>query len=98
MESLTIEDFKPLTGTKFHIAAPERDVELVLERVAAVMESERARLPRQPFSLYFLGPGDRMLPQMIYEMRHDAFRELLPMFIVPIGRTKDGFQYEAVFT
>jgi hypothetical protein len=73
-------------------------IELQLEKVGAVMESERARLKRQPFSLFFLGPPDRVMPQKIYELRHSAFPEALAIFLVPIGRTKAGVQYEAVFT
>jgi hypothetical protein len=96
LESLTIDDFKPHVGSSFRLTEPAAD--LVLERVGALMESERARLKRQPFSLFFVGPPDRIMPQKIYELRHSAFSEPLNIFLVPVGRTKEGVQYEAVFT
>ena len=96
LESLTIEDFRPHVGSSFKVQDPP--TELQLERVAAVMESEHARLQRTAFSLYFRGPVEPHLPQRIYDLRHDAFPESLGIFLVPIGRTSEGFQYEAVFT
>ena len=83
-------------GSSFLVSDPP--AALKLERVAAVMTSEAARLKRMPFSLYFLGPADRVLEQRIYDLRHNAFGEPLGIFLVPIGRTTEGFQYEAVFT
>ena len=96
LDKLTIDDFKPHVGSSFRVSDPP--AELTLERVAAVMASESARLKRQPFSLYFLGPADPTLTQRIYDVRHDAFPESLGIFLVPIGRTSAGIQYEAVFT
>lgn len=96
LESLTIDDFRPHVGSAFHVSDPS--IELHLEQVAAVMESERARLKRTPFSLFFRGPVEPLLPQKIYELRHSAFGEPLSMFLVPIGRIREGIQYEAVFT
>src|SRR5687767_886877 len=80
LDTLTIDDFKPHVGTSFLISDPP--AELKLERVAAVMESEAARLKRTPFSLYFLGPADGILEQRIYNLRHTAFVEPLGIFLV----------------
>jgi uncharacterized protein DUF6916 len=96
LESLTIDDFHPHVGSAFQVADPS--IELRLEQVAAVMESERARRKRTPFSLFFRGPTEPLLPQKIYELRHSAFPEPLGIFLVPVGRTREGIQYEAVFT
>ena len=46
----------------------------------------------------FAGPPEPFLPQATYPMHHEAIEGALPIFIVPIARVKDGFQYEAVFT
>lgn len=73
-------------------------MDLRLERVAAVMESGDARLQRQPFSLYFLGPLQPLLTQKIFRLHHPSFAGPLDIFIVPVGRTSEGIQYEAVFT
>jgi hypothetical protein len=96
LESLTIDDFKPHVGSSFRVTEPA--VELRLERVAAVMESERARLKRQAFSLYFRGPAEPLMPQRIYRLNHKSFSEPLEIFLVPVGRTSEGVEYEAVFT
>lgn len=96
LETLKVDDFEPLTGQTFHLG--ELEIELRLERVARVMESERARLNRQPFSLYFRGPLEPPLPQRIYPLEHPNFAEPLEIFLVPVGRNDDGFEYEAVFS
>jgi hypothetical protein len=96
MDEITIDTFMPLAGSDFEVEQP--GVVLRLERVAAVMESERAKLRSTPFSLFFRGPAKPHLPQHTYTFRHPAFSEPLQIFIVPVGRNNEGFDYEAVFT
>lgn len=96
LETLTVDDFKPLEGQVFRVE--EYSLDLQLERVMPVMESERARLQRQPFSLIFRGSGERMLGQRIYALAHPHFPEPLEIFLVPVGRYQEGFEYEAVFS
>lgn len=99
LEQLTFEKMQELRGTSFWVY-PERDhkVQLRLVEVARVMESEAARLPRTPFSAYFLGPPSYALKQGTFPMTHDRFPEPFFLFIVPVERTPDGLLYEAVFT
>lgn len=98
LESLTIESFTALIGTSFWAEFPNgARVELRLDRAAKVMESEAARLPRHPFSLFFLGPKSHLLPQHIYRLTHAAL-EPMEIFLVPVGEEPDGYRYEAVFT
>lgn len=89
---------KQLMGTVFKAETGERVVDLTLVDARKVMESAAARLPRNPFSLYFSGPGDAFLPQATYRLRHQAFGEPLDIFLVPVEGRADGFVYEAVFT
>ncbi len=96
LEMLTIDDFRPHVGSIFAVAEPP--AELRLERVAGVMESERAQLARQAFSLFFRGPAAPVLPQRIYAVRHPAIEGELGIFLVPVGRDATGVEYEAVFT
>ena len=96
LDRLTVEDFKPLEGSSFRV--DELSIHLVLESVRTTMESERARLKRQPFSLTFRGPVESPLTQKIYSLTHDALGESLPIFLVPVGRNEKGFEYEAIFT
>lgn len=96
LDRLTIESFEPHVGSTFWLFDADRKVEFRLTSVARVMESEAARLKRNPFSLYFLGPI--LLEQRIYRLRHEAFADPLDIFLVPIGKEPNGFSYEAVFT
>ena len=96
LDQLTIETFQPLVGSSFWVHAEGRKIELRLTKAMKVMESEAARLPRNPFSLFFLAPV--LMQQQIYHITHDAFAEPLEIFLVPISREPNGYSYEAVFT
>ena len=98
LDQLTVESFEPLVGTSFWAEFPNGSkVELRLVRAAKVMESEAARLPRHPFSLYFIGPKSYRLPQRIYHLAHES-AEAMDIFLVPVGEDANTYQYEAVFT
>lgn len=98
LDQLTIETFEPHVGSSFWAEFPNgAKVELRLDRVGKVMESEMARLKRQPFSLFFTGPGTFLLKQATYRITHETV-EPMEIFIVPIGKTRETYEYEAVFT
>ncbi len=97
LDELTIETFEPHVGSSFWLHEGNHKVELRLERAAKVMESEAARLKRNPFSLFFLGPASIYLEQKIYRIKHDAFPEPLDIFLVPVAKDARGYTYEAVF-
>jgi hypothetical protein len=97
LEQLTAETFAPYTGSSFWVVFPNgHKVELRLRLAAKVMESEAARLPRHPFSLYFEGPKSFRLQQQIHHLTH---AELAPMdiLLVPVGEGAQFVEYEAVF-
>lgn len=98
LDQLTLETFEPHVGSSFYAEFPNgAKVELRLDQVGKVMESELARLQRQPFSLFFTGPKSFLLKQATYHITHPTV-EPMDIFIVPIGQTADTYQYEAVFT
>ena len=99
LEELTFENVHPLIGSSFHAAVPDRgDIELKITDVCKVMERVQSpRLKRQPFSIFLLGPTDVLLHQGTHPLRHDEMGELT-IFLVPISKREDGFEYEAVFT
>ena len=98
LDQVTAESFEPHVGSSFWVEFPNgHKVELRLTRAAKVMESEAARLPRHPFSLYFIGPVSFRLEQRIYHVTHPAL-EAMDIFLVPVGQDAQAFQYEAVFT
>lgn len=54
---------------------------------------------RESFSLLFRGPGEPVLAQSIYPLRHGELGDF-DLFLVPVGpdRKAGGMLYEAVFT
>lgn len=99
LDELTYEKAKELEGTSFWVY-PEQDhkVELRVLEVLKVMESEVARLKRNPFSIFMLGPDSYQIQQGAYTMTHDLFPEPFSMFITNVGQDPRGYLYEAVFT
>jgi hypothetical protein len=91
---------KQLVGQNFRVDIDGREpIDLTLVRAGKVMESEAARLKRDAFSLFFLGPQDAFLEQKSYAMHHETFGTDAPqIFLVPVGRDPKGYLYEAVFT
>ena len=103
LATLTYETAKALEGTEFKIELPDGTiVPMKLDEVLLYETRQRRRTRgpaprREPFSLYFVGPPQPILPQAIYTLRGETatFEKL---FIVPIGQDGAGAEYEAVFT
>jgi hypothetical protein len=99
-ETLEIDDFTPLVGTVFTIALSDGLLELSLESV----EAHGRRAPRpdmpgfrsRPFSLFFSGPLEPVLPQRTRDLAHPKLGTQ-PIFLVPIGPGAGRMRYEAVF-
>jgi len=100
LENLTFDQMKQCVGQNFRVELEGREpVDLLLVRAGKVMESEAARLKRDAFSLFFLGPPEPYLPQRTYPFHHEKFGgEAEGIFLVPVGKDPKGFLYEAVFT
>ncbi|HEU4686999.1 MAG TPA: hypothetical protein VFS23_01490 [Vicinamibacterales bacterium] len=100
LAALTYETAKELEGTTFVVELPDgKDMRIQLEEVLPYETRARRRgapPKRSPFSLYFVGPLDPVLPQAMYTLRseHVTFDKL---FIVPVGQHDEGTDYEAVF-
>lgn len=91
LESFRYETFRDRAGETF--AVPAAGVELVL---ASVEDKGEGGREGGAFSLYFHGPADPMLPQATHHVKHGELGEF-ELFLVPVGRTADGFEYEAAF-
>jgi hypothetical protein len=91
MKNLTLQDFDGRAGTTYQVDAADGVVPLTLEQV----ETLRGGVREDAFRLLFLGPAEPVLPQAIYPLRQDE--ETAEIFIVPIGRTASGVEYEAIF-
>ena len=101
LEKLTVDDFRPAVGQAFSLdAAGAGKLELTLVEARTI---EPGAPPtddtgrRTPFALDLRGPVDPILPQSIYRLEHPEVG-VLEIFIVPVGRTEAGADYEAIFT
>jgi hypothetical protein len=85
--------FAESLDTKFKLY-PETSDAIEVELVEL---TEGVSTPKQEqFALLFRGPLDHFLQQKIYRMEHEKLGEF-DLFLVPVGRDQNGFQYEAVF-
>jgi hypothetical protein len=97
--SLTEEEFSKHIKTKFRIKADtQQPVELLLEEVKSYGNNggSGSQPGMERFSVFFSGPNDCYLPQKVYSMEHDRMGPF-DIFLVPIGRDDQGYNYEAVF-
>ncbi len=92
-EIFTMDMFSGLEGSKFTMHYGDgQTAGLELVSVTDVGSS-----PRQiQFSLVFLGPLEAPINQGIYKLEHEQLGPL-ELFLVPIGRDRQGVQYEAIF-
>ena len=99
ISEFTYETIQPLVGTSFQLAAPDgRSFDLELIEVVKMLDKHiDTRFKRDTFSLHFVGPQDPYIPQATYSMTHETLGGPHSMFIVPIGKGKEGYMYEAVF-
>jgi hypothetical protein len=65
---------------------------LKLTRVIAHAKTDH----NEAFSVFFLGPLDRFMSQGTRRLHHTQLGEL-ELFLVPVAKTNDGFEYEAAF-
>ena len=95
LATLTYEKARDLVGRSYRVDAVQLTVTKVIR--AAEDRPRAAELKRDTFSIFFSGPGDVLLPQRMYDLvgEHESFPHL---FIVPVGRNSEGYEYEAVFT
>jgi hypothetical protein len=94
---LTPATFEPHVGTEFTIDVGGGTA------IQTLLDSVQRHPPRthgdrtEPFSLTFVGPRDKPLPQATYSLEHSELGSL-EIFLVPIGPNADGQpRYEAVF-
>jgi hypothetical protein len=95
IEELTKDAFSEHLNTTFVGKIGEETLDLELVEVSPVRKYEGQA--RDPFSLLFRGPSDRVLAQGTYALDHGKMGELA-LFLVPVGPGKDGdMRYESIF-
>ncbi|MCS7459127.1 hypothetical protein N0M98_03145 [Paenibacillus doosanensis] len=88
----SLADFQSVLYSRFQAESDSGPVELKLTEVEVKQASPQA----EQFSLLLKGPEAPFLPQQMYRMNHEQLGEL-DLFMVPVGKGKDGFLYEIVF-
>jgi hypothetical protein len=94
IETLTLSHFEPHVGEVFALAGSNAEIPLTLKSAKPLGTALR---DGGAFALNFAGPAAPLLQQSIYPLRHAALGTL-DLFIVPVGKDKDGIIYEAIFT
>jgi hypothetical protein len=95
---LTEQEFSQHVNTNFRVSDAPQPVELCLVEVKGYeINSEReSQQGMERFSVFFSGPSDCYLPQKTYSLDHEQMGAF-DIFLVPIGRNDEGYNYEAVF-
>ena len=94
LESMSLATFTELLHSDFRILTNSDGPAVVVKLAQAV---DLGSSPRQEqFSILFRGPLEQALGQGLYRMEHDRLGSF-DLFIVPVGRDAQGYQYEAIF-
>jgi len=95
MMNLTIELARSLRGSIFSVATadPQQPISLRLDDVC----ESSAQGQYVQFSLLFSGTLDTPLVQQTFLLSHPQL-EQLPVFLVPISKSEDSVQYQAIFS
>jgi len=95
--SLVFEDFKDRLGSEFVVSDGDVPaISLTLDEAELLPERYARPGVRPPFSLVFLAPDPRLLPQRLYHLTHEGLGEIT-IFLVPIGKDGRGVSYQALF-
>ena len=85
--------FAAALHTKFGLRqAINKPIELELVHVSELQSTPHQEI----FSILFRGPLEILLPQRTYQLEHEQMG-MLSLFIVPVGKDEQGYEYEAVF-
>lgn len=95
--TLTEEEFSKHVNTQYRVRLDaEQSLDLELSEVKGYMSKHHEQTGMERFSLYFDGPAEPFLPQLLYKFEHKQMGEF-EMFLVPIAKSDSGFRYESVF-
>ena len=92
-EQIAKEKFLSTVDSVFQMQDETQGVSLTLIRVQEGRSTDRI----EQFSLIFRGPKQPVLKQGTRHLVHPILGEL-DIFLVPVGATSDGADYEAAFT
>ena len=96
MNLLSSQDFARAAHQVFDVEIGEASLALTLIDVQVAAAARMTGLARAPFSLTFRSASQVVLPQKTYVLRN-AGMGALQIFLVPVGRDREGVLYQAVF-
>jgi hypothetical protein len=96
LAKLKIDDFAPHLNAAFEMQTPAGAVPLKLVHADGGSDAVKGGREGGSFSLEFLAPQGRWLPQGIYPVKHPTLGTL-EIFLVPSGALHDGHGYHATF-
>jgi hypothetical protein len=96
LATLKIEDFAPHLDAAFEMQTPAGAVPLKLVNADAEGKTVKGGRDGGSFSLQFVAPQGRWLPQGTYPVKHPTLGTI-EIFLVPSGAVQDGHGYHAVF-
>jgi hypothetical protein len=93
---MALEHFAPRVGEGFDLALGEHGMPLTLVESSPLPVHVFPGILRAPFSLLFRSVSAIVLPQRIYRLKNATLGSL-DVFLVPVGRDREGILYQAVF-
>jgi hypothetical protein len=94
--SITFEQFSPRLNETFEVAVGEAREPLTLTEAALIQQYDHPGKARDSFSLVFRSASQTVLPQATYALENADMGQV-SVFLVPVGRDKDGVSYQAIF-
>jgi hypothetical protein len=92
----TYEGFASHLNGVFDVRVGSGTVEMTLVQATKGKARDWEGLRKEPFSLIFKCANPVVLPQKTYPFERPGFGKM-DIFIVPVGRERDGIVYQAVF-
>lgn len=90
------ENFARHLNEIFRVDLGDTAVEMTLMQATRGKPRDWEGVRAEPFALLFKCEKPVILPQKIYPFAHDGFGKM-DIFIVPVGRERDGIVYQAIF-
>lgn len=94
---LSLQNFAAAARQGFDLAMGEASVPLTLVEAKPIAAQPFPGMLREPFSLIFRAASQVVLPQKLYRLTNPAMGAL-DIFLVPVGRDREGILYQAVFS
>jgi len=98
LDSLTFSRFQELVNSQFDVTTPAgtQVIELIAATPGPTAKAGSGESSYECFSLLFRGPQEPVLRDGTYTFRHEKLGSF-DLFTVPIGKGKNGIEYQVVF-